>query len=123
MSEQVVKPRIRGFISLTAHPEGCAANVRSEVAAVQAAKLQGSLGNALVLGSSSGYGLASALVACFGYGAKTLGICFEREPEGDKTATAGWYNLAEPPPLPTRQPPILATIHCHLFAHAVQAPH
>jgi len=95
MSEQVVEPRIRGFISLTAHPEGCAANVRQQIEVVRNAGITGRLGTVLVLGSSTGYGLASALVSCFGYGAQTLGVCFEKEPEESKPGTAGWYNLAE----------------------------
>lgn len=94
MTEQVVEPRIRGFISLTAHPEGCAANVREQVEIARAGA-KGSLGNALVVGSSTGYGLASFLVTAFGYGASTLGVCFEKEPTDSKTATAGWYNLVE----------------------------
>ena len=95
MSEQVIEPRIRGFISLTAHPEGCAANVRAQVETIRAAGLAGRVGTVLVLGSSTGYGLASALTACFGYGARTLGVCFEKAPEEDRPGSAGWYNLAE----------------------------
>lgn len=94
MSEQVVAPRIRGFISLTAHPEGCAANVREQIEVARRGS-SGELGNALVIGSSTGYGLASFLVTAFGYGASTLGVCFEKEPSESKTATAGWYNLVE----------------------------
>ncbi|MEX1021768.1 MAG: enoyl-ACP reductase FabV, partial [Dehalococcoidia bacterium] len=95
MSKQVVQPRIRGFISLTAHPDGCAANVREQVETIRRGRLEGSLGTALVVGSTTGYGLASALTTCFGFGAKTLGVGFEKAPEGDKTGTAGWYNAAE----------------------------
>ena len=95
MSEQVIEPRIRGFISLTAHPEGCAVNVREQVEVVRAAGITERLGTVLVIGSSTGYGLASALVSCFGYGAQTLGVCVEKEPEETKPGTAGWYNLAE----------------------------
>ena len=94
MSEQVVEPRIRGFISLAAHPEGCAANVRHQVEVARAGS-HGELGNALVLGSSTGYGLASFLVAAFGHRASTLGVAFEKEPTDTKTASAGWYNLVE----------------------------
>jgi enoyl-[acyl-carrier protein] reductase/trans-2-enoyl-CoA reductase (NAD+) len=121
MGEQVVKPRIRGFISLTSHPDGCAANVREQVRAVQAAGLEGTLGNALVLGSSTGYGLASTLVTCFGYGANTLGVCFEREPEDGKTGTAGWYNLAEAHRLAREQGWTLATINGDAFAAETKA--
>ncbi len=95
MSLQVVQSRIRGFISLTAHPDGCAANVRDQIDVIERGGLEGSLGTALVLGSTTGYGLASALTTCFGYGAKTLGVGFEKAPADDKTGTAGWYNAAE----------------------------
>ena len=95
MSLQVIEPRIRGFISLTAHPEGCAANVREQIEVVRSAAVTQKIGTALIIGSSTGYGLASALVSCFGYGAQTLGVCFEKAPEDDKPGTAGWYNLAE----------------------------
>ena len=94
MPEIVVERRMRGFISLTSHPDGCAANVAEQIAAAQAG-LAGHIDNALVVGSSTGYGLASFLCASFGLGADSLGVCFEREPEGDKTASAGWYNLVE----------------------------
>jgi enoyl-[acyl-carrier protein] reductase/trans-2-enoyl-CoA reductase (NAD+) len=120
MAEQVVKPRIRGFISLTAHPDGCAANVREQVRTVQSAGLEGSLGTVLVLGSSTGYGLASTLVACFGYGAKTLGVCFERPPEDEKTGTAGWYNLAEAHRLAREQGRTLATVNGDAFSQEVK---
>jgi enoyl-[acyl-carrier protein] reductase/trans-2-enoyl-CoA reductase (NAD+) len=95
MAKVVVEPRIRGFISLTAHPDGCAAMVRTQVDAVRAAGLEGRLRTALVIGSSAGYGLPSALVAAFGYGADVLGVCFEKEPSDTKSGTAGWYNVAE----------------------------
>lgn len=121
MAEQVVKPRMRGFISLTAHPDGCAANVREQIARVGAGGLTGTLGNALVLGSSTGYGLASALTCAFGYRARTLGVCFERPPEGDKTATAGWYNLAEAQRLAREAGLTLQTINGDAFSPEVKA--
>ncbi|MCY4638901.1 MAG: trans-2-enoyl-CoA reductase family protein [Chloroflexi bacterium] len=95
MPLEVVEPRIRGFISLTAHPEGCAERVRREVETVRAAGPMPPLGNALVIGSSTGYGLASLLCSLFGAGAATLGVCLERAPRGDRGGSAGWYNLAE----------------------------
>ncbi len=98
MSKQIVEPKIRGFISLTAHPDGCAANVRQQIEIAQIgspSETQGEIGNVLVIGSSTGYGLASFLVSSFGYGAATLGVCFEKEPTETKPATAGWYNLVE----------------------------
>jgi len=102
MPVQTVNSRIRGFICINAHPVGCAANVRAQIDAVgrtlaagPAAAPAGAPGDALVIGSSTGYGLASLVTAVFGYGARALGVCLERPPHGDKTASAGWYNLAE----------------------------
>ncbi|MBM3825597.1 MAG: trans-2-enoyl-CoA reductase family protein [Verrucomicrobia bacterium] len=95
MSLQVVKPRVRGFICLTAHPEGCAAQVRSQIAHVRSRKpLKDGPKSALVIGSSTGYGLASRVAAAFGSGAGTVGVFFERDGEGDKTGSPGWYNTA-----------------------------
>jgi enoyl-[acyl-carrier protein] reductase/trans-2-enoyl-CoA reductase (NAD+) len=89
----VIKPRIRGFICITAHPTGCAKHVQEQIDYV---KKQGPIENApksvLIIGASTGYGLASRIVAGFGGQAKTLGVFFEKLPEGGKTATAGYYN-------------------------------
>lgn len=120
MSEQVVQPRIRGFISLTAHPDGCAENVREAVDVIQRAGLQGRLGTVLVVGSTTGYGLASALAACFGQGAKTLGVGFEREPSGDKTGSAGWYNAAAASRLAATEGLVYRTINGDAFDPATK---
>lgn len=91
----VIKPRIRGFICLTAHPVGCEAHVREQIDYV---KKQGKIDNGpkrvLVIGASTGYGLASRITAAFGCGADTIGIFFEKEPSEKRPATAGWYNSA-----------------------------
>lgn len=91
----VIKPKIRGFICTNAHPNGCAASVQEQIDYV---KSQDALGdgpkNVLVIGCSTGYGLASRIVSAFGYGANTLGVCFEKPPTERKTGTAGWYNTA-----------------------------
>lgn len=91
----VIKPKIRGFICTNAHPAGCAAHVQQQIEYV---KSQGDLGqgpkNVLVIGSSTGYGLASRIVSAFGHGAKTLGVFFEKPGTEKKTASAGWYNTA-----------------------------
>ncbi|HET6146269.1 MAG TPA: enoyl-ACP reductase FabV [Polyangia bacterium] len=99
MPSQVVNARIRGFICLNAHPGGCAANVSGQVDAVgrvlaQAGGAHARVGDVLVIGSSTGYGLSSLITTVFGYGARAVGVCLERAPQGDKTASAGWYNLA-----------------------------
>jgi enoyl-[acyl-carrier protein] reductase/trans-2-enoyl-CoA reductase (NAD+) len=94
MPLQVVKRRSRGFICVNAHPEGCRRNVERWAEAVRARTQPAARPprNVLVIGASTGYGLASRIVSAFGYQARTLGVFFEREPAGDKTATAGHYN-------------------------------
>jgi len=90
-----VTPKIRGFICTTAHPQGCAKHVAQQISVV---KNRGSIANGpkrvLVIGSSTGYGLSSRIAAAFGCNAATVGVFFERPSEGDRTATAGWYNTA-----------------------------
>ena len=89
----IIKPKVRGFVCVTAHPEGCAAHVQEWIAHVRA---QGPIAQGpkkvLVIGSSTGYGLASRLTAAFGSGAATLGVFFERPSEEGRPATPGWYN-------------------------------
>ena len=91
----VIQPKIRGFICTNAHPVGCAEHVKEQIDFVKA---QGPVANGpknvLVIGASTGYGLASRITAAFGSGAKTLGVFFEKEPTENKTASAGWYNTA-----------------------------
>ncbi|MCM2273626.1 MAG: trans-2-enoyl-CoA reductase family protein [Candidatus Didemnitutus sp.] len=89
----IIKPKVRGFVCVTAHPTGCAAHVQEQIDYVKAkGPIQGGPRNVLVIGSSTGYGLASRIAAAFGSGAKTLGIFFERPSEDDRPATPGWYN-------------------------------
>lgn len=89
----IVAPKIRGFICTTAHPDGCAENVRSQIEYVKA---QGPLPDApkkvLVVGASTGYGLASRIVPAFGGGAATIGVFFEKPGTDSKPGSAGWYN-------------------------------
>jgi len=89
----IVKPRIWGFICTTAHPTGCAANVREQIAAVQGLKGTGPK-RVLVIGASTGYGLAARITAAFGYGAATLGVFYEKPGKDNKPGSAGWYNTA-----------------------------
>ena len=91
----IISPKVRGFICTNAHPEGCAKHVAEQIAVVQS---RGPIANGpkkvLVIGSSTGYGLASRIAAAFGSGAATIGVFFERPGEDGRTATAGWYNSA-----------------------------
>lgn len=91
----IVKPRIRGFVCITAHPEGCAAKVAQEIkVAKAAARDAGTPGpkRVLVIGASTGYGLSTRIAAAFGHEASTLGVFFERPSMKGKPASAGWYN-------------------------------
>ncbi|MBA4012397.1 MAG: enoyl-[acyl-carrier-protein] reductase FabV [Phenylobacterium sp.] len=88
----IIEPRIRGFICTTAHPDGCAANVRQQIELVRSRGPLVGPKRVLVLGCSAGYGLASRIVTTFGCGADTVGVSFEKEPTETRTATAGWYN-------------------------------
>ena len=90
----IIEPRMRGFICLTAHPEGCAQNVKNQIEYV---KSKGPIDGAkkiLVIGASTGFGLASRITSAFGSGAGTIGVFFEKPPSEGKTATPGWYNSA-----------------------------
>ena len=96
MPEQIVKQRSRGFICVTAHPGGCARNVEQQIEAVKRNRPESVRGprNVLVIGSSTGYGLSTRIAAAWGFGAKTVGVFYERPPDGRKTASAGYYNTA-----------------------------
>lgn len=88
----IVEPKVKGFICTTAHPLGCEKNVEDQIAYV---KKQGTFGGAkkvLVIGASTGYGLASRITSAFGMGAATIGVMFEKEATGKRTATPGLYN-------------------------------
>ena len=91
----IIKPRVRGFMCVTTHPTGCAANVKQQIDYVKSfGHIANGPKNVLILGASTGYGLASRIVSAFGSGAKTLGVFFEREGTPDKPGTPGWYNSA-----------------------------
>ncbi len=91
----VIKPKIRGFICTNAHPVGCEAHVNEQIAYVKSQTQAATKPkNVLVIGASTGYGLASRITAAFGNDAKTLGIFFEKPPTEKKTASAGWYNTS-----------------------------
>ncbi|MGO4538461.1 enoyl-ACP reductase FabV [Paenibacillus sp. 2TAB19] len=90
----IIQPKSRGFICTTAHPEGCASQVQRQVDYVKSKPAIEGPRNVLVVGASTGYGLASRIVSSFGAGANTIGIYFDKAAEGARTASAGWYNSA-----------------------------
>lgn len=90
----IIEPRMRGFICLTAHPEGCAQNVKNQIEYVKSkGRIEGAK-KVLVIGASTGFGLASRITSAFGSDAGTIGVFFEKPPSEGKTATPGWYNSA-----------------------------
>ncbi|PJJ99055.1 enoyl-[acyl-carrier-protein] reductase FabV [Lysobacteraceae bacterium NML91-0213] len=91
----IIQPKVRGFICTTTHPTGCALNVRDQIAATKAQGVRADgPKKVLVIGASSGYGLAARISAAFGFGADTLGVFFEKPGTDRKPGTAGWYNAA-----------------------------
>jgi enoyl-[acyl-carrier protein] reductase/trans-2-enoyl-CoA reductase (NAD+) len=96
----IISPKVRGFICTNAHPQGCAANVKEQIEYIRSKGPYVPSGNStapknvLVIGASTGYGLASRITAAFGYGANTMGVFFEKPPTERKTASAGYYNSA-----------------------------
>jgi enoyl-[acyl-carrier protein] reductase / trans-2-enoyl-CoA reductase (NAD+) len=92
----ILKPMIRNSICINAHPLGCARETERQIEYVAQrrssyAKLAGPRA-VLVLGCSTGYGLATRIAAAFGFGAATVGVSYEKEPSGNSTGTPGWYN-------------------------------
>jgi enoyl-[acyl-carrier protein] reductase/trans-2-enoyl-CoA reductase (NAD+) len=90
----VIEPRIRNNLCITAHPQGCAAQVRAQIHYVRSRGALAGPRRVLVIGASNGYGLAARIVSAFGWGAATVGVAYERPGEARRTATPGWYNTA-----------------------------
>lgn len=90
----IIKPRVRGFMCITTHPVGCEANVKSQIDYIKRQQPFDGPKRVLVIGASTGYGLAARITAAFGSGASTLGIFFEKEGTEKKPGSAGWYNSA-----------------------------
>jgi len=91
----IIQPKVRGFICTTTHPTGCELNVRDQIASTRARGVRSDgPKKVLVIGASTGYGLAARISAAFGFGADTLGVFFEKPGTDNKPGTAGWYNAA-----------------------------
>lgn len=123
----IIKPRVRGFICVTAHPAGCEANVKEQIDYVTAQSRDGAADEVangpkkvLVIGASTGYGLAARITAAFAYGADTLGVFFERPGSASKPATAGWYNSAAFEKFARQAGRYAKSINGDAFSHAVR---
>jgi len=90
----IIEPRMRGFICLTAHPKGCEQSVKNQIDYVKSKGTIDGSKKVLVIGASTGFGLASRITSAFGLNASTIGVFFEKPPTEGKTASPGWYNSA-----------------------------
>lgn len=88
----IIEPKVRDFLCLTAHPKGCKEAVRQQIEYTKKAGSVKGPKKVLVIGASTGYGLASRIAVTYGCDADTLGIMFERPATEKRTATPGWYN-------------------------------
>ncbi|MBI3232518.1 MAG: enoyl-[acyl-carrier-protein] reductase FabV, partial [Bacteroidetes bacterium] len=90
----IIEPKMRGFICLTSHPKGCEKNIQNQIEYIKSKGLTDGPKNVLVIGASTGFGLASRITSAFGSNASTIGVFFEKPPQDGKTASTGWYNSA-----------------------------
>jgi enoyl-[acyl-carrier protein] reductase/trans-2-enoyl-CoA reductase (NAD+) len=88
----IIEPRMRGFICLTSHPKGCEKNVLNQIDYVKSKGAIDGPKKVLVIGASTGFGLASRITSAFGSDAATIGVFFEKAPAEGKTASPGYYN-------------------------------
>ncbi len=116
----VISPKVRGFICTTAHPVGCHQHVKQQVDYIQSQSNAKKLLNVLVIGASTGYGLASRITAAFGYHANTIGVSFEKPASGKRTASAGWYNTAAFEQMAQQNNLYAKSINGDAFSHAIK---
>jgi enoyl-[acyl-carrier protein] reductase/trans-2-enoyl-CoA reductase (NAD+) len=88
----IIEPRMRGFICLTSHPKGCEQSVINQINHVKSKGAIDGPKKVLVIGASTGFGLASRITSAFGSNAATIGVFFEKAPAAGKTASPGYYN-------------------------------
>lgn len=136
MATAVVEPRIRGFICTTAHPAGCASNVNAQIQVARSAR-PGQTGQVdpsgratrkngagplrvLVIGASTGYGLAARIAAGAMYGAGTVGVFFERESSGTRCGTPGYYNTAAYQRYATENGLVSANVNGDAYSHEIK---
>lgn len=116
----IIHPKIRGFICTTAHPEGCYKAVEEQINYVKSKGKYAGPKNVLVIGGSTGYGLASRIEATFGAGAKTIGVFFEKEADEKRTASPGWYNSAAFEKIAHRDGHYAKSINGDAFSQAIK---
>ncbi len=118
----IIEPRIRGFICVTTHPTGCEANVNDQIAYVKSqAPISKGPKRVLIVGSSTGYGLASRITTAFACGASTIGVFFDKPGTDKKPGTAGWYNTAAFDKAAKAEGIYSKSINADAFAHETRA--
>ena len=90
----IIEPRMRGFICASSHPKGCEQNVKNQIDYIKSKGPIHGAKKVLVIGASTGFGLASRISSAYGSDAATIGVFFEKPPTEGKTASPGWYNSA-----------------------------
>ncbi len=90
----IIEPKTRGFICLTSHPKGCEQNVLNQINYIRSKGEFDGPKKVLIIGASTGFGLASRITSAFGSNASTIGLFFEKPPSEGKPASPGWYNSA-----------------------------
>ncbi len=90
----IIEPRMRGFICASSHPKGCEQNVKNQIEYIKSKGPINGAKKVLVIGASTGFGLASRISSAYGSDAATIGVFFEKPPTEGKTASPGWYNSA-----------------------------
>ena len=90
----IIEPKTRGFICLTSHPKGCEQNVLNQIEYIKSKPTKNGPKNVLVIGASTGFGLASRITSAYGSNASTIGVFFEKPPTEGRPASPGWYNSA-----------------------------
>lgn len=120
----IVKPRVKNFICITAHPDGCREHVYQQIEYIKSRpqlSLRQKKQRVLVIGASTGYGLSSRICAAWGCDSPTIGVCFEKPASGNRTATAGWYNTAAFEELAKKDGLYAKTINGDAFSAEVKA--
>ncbi|MGO3154472.1 MAG: enoyl-ACP reductase FabV [Mesonia sp.] len=90
----IIEPKTRGFICITSHPEGCEKSVLNQIDYIKSKGINETAKKVLVIGASTGFGLASRIASAFGSNSSTIGVFFEKPPSEGRTASSGWYNTA-----------------------------
>ena len=116
----IVEPKVRGFICTTAHAVGCSENINRQIDYVKSKPAISGAKKVLVIGASTGYGLASRITCAFSGGAATIGIIFDKPAEGKRTASAGWYNTAAFELRAQKEGLYAKTINCDAFSAEIK---